>query len=72
MAAKKYRCIVEVTTRPQTNGKRLTFYPEDVIESQFLRGQTERLLGMNVIEEVRKTRTKTTTSNADSENMDGS
>ncbi len=58
--AKKYKCKVELTTRPQADGKRLTFYPGDVIESKILRGQTERLLGMDVIEEIKKTRTKTT------------
>lgn len=70
--AKKYKCKVELTTRPQTDGKRLTFYPGDVIESKFLRGgQVERLFGMDVIEEIKKTRTKTTTSSADTENANG-
>lgn len=70
--AKKYKCKVELTTRPQADGKRLTFYPGDVIEAKFLRnGQADRLLGMNVIEEIKKARTKTTTSIADTENVDG-
>jgi len=60
--AKDYRCIVEVTTRPQTDemfkGKRLTFRPGDIIESKFLRGQTERLIGMGVIEEIKKAKAK--------------
>ena len=71
MAAKKYKCKVELTTRPQAGGQRLTFYPEEVIESKFLRGQVERLLGMGVVEEIKKTRTKTATSNAEVESVDG-
>jgi len=67
VASKKYRCIVEVTTRPQSNGKRLTFYPEDVIEAKFLRGgQAERLLDMGVVEEIKKAKSK-----PDIENVDG-
>ena len=73
MASKKYKCKVELTTRPQVDGKRLTFYPDDIIEAKFLRnGQAERLLDMGVIEEIKKARTKPITSNADSENVDGS
>ncbi len=73
MTSKKYRCIVELTTRPQADGKRLTFYPDDIIEAKFLRNsQAERLLGMGVIENIKKARTRTTTSSADSENVDGS
>ncbi len=59
MAAKEYRCKVELTTKPQADGKRLTFYPEDVIEAKFLRGgQVDRLLDMGVIEEIKKMKTK--------------
>lgn len=73
MASKKYKCKVELTTRPQADGKRLTFYPGEIIEAKFLRnGQVERLLDMGVIEEIKKARTKTIISNADSENVDGS
>ena len=73
MASKKYKCKVELTTRPQVDGKRLTFYPDDIIEAKFLRNsQAERLLDMGVIEEIKKARTRTITSNVDSENVDGS
>ena len=73
MASKKYKCKVELTTRPQVDGKRLTFYPGDIIEAKFLRNsQAERLLDMGVIEDIKKARTRTATSNADSENVDGS
>ena len=73
MASKKYKCKVELTTRPQADGKRLTFYPGEIIEAKFLRnGQVERLLDMGVIEEIKKARTRTATSNADRENVDGS
>ncbi len=73
MASKKYKCKVELTTRPQVDGKRLTFYPDDIIEAKFLRNnQAERLLDMGVIENIKKARTRTTTSNADIESVDGS
>ena len=73
MASKKYKCKVELTTRPQADGKRLTFYPGEIIEAKFLRNsQAERLLDMGVIEDIKKARTRTATSNADSENVDGS
>ena len=73
MASKKYKCKVELTTRPQADGKRLTFYPGDIIEAKFLRNsQAERLLDMGVIEDIKKTRTRTATSNADIESADGS
>ena len=73
MSSKKYKCKVELTTRPQTDGKRLTFYPGDIIEAKFLRNsQAERLLDMGVIEDIKKTRTRTATSNADIESADGS
>ncbi len=73
MASKRYKCKVELTTRPQADGKRLTFYPEDIIEAKFLRNsQAERLLGMGVIEEMKKkSQLRTTTSNTDIEIMDG-
>ncbi len=73
MSSKKYKCKVELTTRPQADGKRLTFYPEDIIEAKFLRNsQAERLLDMGVIEDIKKARTRTATSNADIESADGS
>ncbi len=68
MASKTYRCIVEVTTRPQTNGKRLTFYPEDVIESKFLRGQTDRLIEMGTIELIKKVKAQPVEVIVESEN----
>lgn len=75
MAAKTYRCKVELTTRLQSDGNRLTFYPGDIIEAKFLRKQTDRLLEMGTIEEVKKTKIKTLhaydTSDADNRNVDG-
>ncbi len=61
MASKRYICKIEVTTRPQGDGKRLTFYPGEIIEAKFLRGgQVERLLDMGVIEEIKKAKAKPT------------
>ncbi len=73
MASKKYKCKVELTTRLQADGKRLTFYPEDILEAKVLqKDQIEEFLVRGVIEEIKKARTRTTTSSADSENVDGS
>ena len=70
MAAKKYRCKIEMTTQPQASGKRLTFYPGDVVDAKFLSiAQVERLLGMGVIEGMRKVRVKTL--HAHVEDVDG-
>ncbi len=77
MASKKYKCKVELTTRPQADGKRLTFYPEDILEAKVLqKDQIEGFLVRGVIEEIKKkkkkTQSRTTTSNTDIEDMDGS
>lgn len=75
MTSKKYRCKVELTTRPQADGKRLTFYPGDILEAKVLRkDQIEEFLDKKVIEEIRKKTQQTQTSFSDikNEGADGS
>lgn len=75
MASKTYMCKVEVTTKPQSDemykGRRLTFRPGDIIESKFLRGQTERLIGMGVIEEIKKLKAQPVVVDAEIEEDNG-
>ena len=73
MASKKYKCKVELTTRPQADGKRLTFYPGDTLEAKVLhKDQIEGFLAKGVIEGIRKkTQSRTTTSDTDIENVNG-
>lgn len=74
MASKKYKCKVELTTRPQADGKRLIFYPGDILEAKVLqKDQIEEFLAKGVIEEIRKSqRTQIPASDTENEGADGS
>lgn len=74
MASKKYKCLVELTTRLQTDGKRLTYYPGQTLEAKVLhKDQIESLLAANVIGEIKKTqRSRAVDSDAENAGADGS
>ena len=74
MASKKYRCKVELTTRPQADGKRITYYPGEILEAKVLhKDQIDPLLAKKVIEEMKKVpRTQPAVSDLGNEGADGS